>query len=133
MSAAGVDPVQSGLVSSLARPGGNITGLTLVVQELDGKRLQLIKETIPRLNRVALLANPTSPYYDLTVKDITAAAQSLGVPLSTIDAREATDLDRAFAAMVQARVDSLVVQADAVLSNVISRASSRSLPDIDFP
>ena len=57
MSAAGGDPVQGGFVSSLARPGGNITGLTLVVQELDGKRLQIIKETIPRVNRVAFLAN----------------------------------------------------------------------------
>jgi putative ABC transport system substrate-binding protein len=108
-------------------------GLTLVVQELDGKRLQLIKETIPRLNRVAFLANPTSPYYDLTVKDIMVAAQSLGVALLTIDAREATDLDRAFAAMAQARIDSLVVQADAVLferhqPRIIALAARHRIP-----
>ena len=87
----GGDPVGSGFVASLARPGGNITGLALLRPELSGKRLELLKETVPRLSRVAVFASSTSPDYTQTLKEIQFAAEGLGVKLQSLDIRSSKE------------------------------------------
>jgi putative ABC transport system substrate-binding protein len=89
------DPVGTGIVASLARPGGNITGLTALSAELNGKRLELLKETLPRLSHVVALWGP-GPEHSVTPKETEAAARSLGVKLQFQDLKEPDDLNRAF-------------------------------------
>jgi putative ABC transport system substrate-binding protein len=100
------DPVASGLVASLARPGGNITGLTILSPELSGKRLELLKEAFPRLSRVAVLHDPRQPGQDF--KQTQTAGQSLGLRLQTLEVRESTDVESAFSAMTRERADALI-------------------------
>ena len=101
------DPIGSGLVASLARPGGNITGLSLMIPELNAKRLQLLKEAIPRLTRVAVLWNPDTPPHAKMVQDLKAAAPSLSIELSVVGARTPEELDAAFSAVGRAHVQAL--------------------------
>ena len=100
------DPVAAGLVDSLARPGGNITGLTNFSPDLDGKRLELLKESFPKITRVAYLWNPDAPGTGLTAMQ--AAASGLGVQLQSLEARTANDLDSAFEAALRERVNALI-------------------------
>ena len=111
------DPVGSGLVASLARPGGNITGLTAMRSELSGKQLELLKETIPKLSRVAVLSNPGNSYTASLLRETEAAARSLGVKLQILEARGPNDFDRAFLAMAKDRPDALLLMPDAMLNN----------------
>jgi len=99
----GRDPVGSGFVASLARPGGNITGLSGQTIELAGKRVQLLKEAIPDLSRVAILWDPTEPAHSLLVKEAKDAAQALGVQVRLVEARSAGALDSALAALPRQR------------------------------
>jgi putative ABC transport system substrate-binding protein len=108
------DFVASGLVSSLARPGGNLTGLTALGQELSGKRLQLLKEAVPGISRVAVLSNPNNPDSRLSVNDVETAAPTVGVQPQVHEVGEPTGFDGAFQAMSQARVDGLMVLTDAM-------------------
>jgi len=94
-----LDPVGSGFVSSLARPGGNITGLSLLAPELSGKRLELLKEAFPKISRVAVLWNPDNPAAARLLRETKAAAQELRVTLQPVDVRGANDFDGAFAAI----------------------------------
>jgi len=87
------DPVATGLVSSLARPGGNITGITIMNEELAGKRLELLKETAPKVSRVAVLWNSTNPGTALVFKQTQAAAQELGLQLQSLDVQSLSDLE----------------------------------------
>ena len=107
------DPVQSGLVASLSHPGGNVTGLTLIYDELAGKVLELFKETIPAMTRCAVLWNPdhADPEFRQTQK--TAAA--IGIRLQSLEIRRATDFEAAFKAAVDARAEGLVVVSSRVL------------------
>jgi putative tryptophan/tyrosine transport system substrate-binding protein len=105
-----IDPVEAGLVASIARPGGNITGLFLDLSELSGKHLQMLKEIIPGTSRVAVLGNP-----DINAPQI--LARSLAVQIRAVDAKNATDLDGAFDAAKNWRADALIV-----LSNPLSLA-----------
>ena len=110
--ALGGDPVGSGLVASLANPGGNITGLSSMSAELGPKLLQLLKETIPRLSRVAVLWNPDTPlapFQTKMVEDLKSAASSLSIELVFVPARTPEELDAAFAAAGRARVQALFV------------------------
>jgi putative ABC transport system substrate-binding protein len=106
------DPVTSGLVTSLARPGGNATGLSQLAPELVGKRLELLKQTFPGLSRVALLWQPGG-HGERTEKDLVkqaeVAARALGVRLQVVEARGPADIDRAFSDMTKTRVDALTV------------------------
>src|SRR5215475_15772345 len=96
----GIDPVKAGFVESLARPGGNVTGLTTLNLELGGKRLELLKEAVPRLARVAVLYNPTSLGATREVKeDLPPAAHALGLTLRTFGVRAVEDFDGVFPAM----------------------------------
>jgi putative ABC transport system substrate-binding protein len=107
------DPVGLGLVASLARPGGNVTGLTYSVGfNIFGKDLELLKEAVPKARRVAVLSNPASPSQPLTMSEIRDAARSLGLQLLLVEARGPGDFDGAFAAMAKERVGALFVVTD---------------------
>ena len=107
---AGRDPVEAGLVESLARPGGNVTGITLLVGELGGKRLELLKEAVPKVARVAVLYNPATALNVLEVKEVLpVAARALGLTIQPWEVRPAEGFDRVFAAMGKQRPDGLFV------------------------
>ncbi len=101
------DPVGSGLVTSLAHPGGNVTGLTTISTDLTAKRLQLLKEVIPRLTRVAVLWNPATPYHPKLIEDLKAVAPSLSIELSFVSARTPEELGPAFSAVSRAHAQAV--------------------------
>jgi putative ABC transport system substrate-binding protein len=111
------DPVGQGFVASLAHPGGNITGLSFLSAELPGKRLELLKETLPQSTRVAALVNPAHPYYESAMHNLTVAARALGLHLHVVEVRRADELDTAFAAMTRAGADAVIVLEDVELLN----------------
>jgi putative ABC transport system substrate-binding protein len=127
------DPLAAGFVVSLARPGGNITGLSFLGAELPGKRLELLKETVPQSARVAVLANPASPTYEAVMHNLTGAARALGLHLHVLEVRSADELDTAVAVMPQARADALIVLSDPALmaplrGRVVALAAKNRLP-----
>ena len=126
------DPVASGLVKSLARPGGNITGLTALGQALNAKRLELLKEAVPGATRFAVLGNPTFPDTTPAVKGVHTAAQALGVQLRVVEVRDPGELDKAFAAMRSDRVKGLMVLADPMFNahrrQIVELAGKSLLP-----
>ena len=103
------DPVGAGFVASLARPGGNITGLTGYSPELNGKRLEILKEAFPKLSRVALLLSPNFPGSTLDLKETQSAARSLGLRIQPLEVRDDFDIDRSFKAMIKERADALTM------------------------
>jgi putative ABC transport system substrate-binding protein len=110
----GAEPVSIGLGSNLARPGGNVTGVSLLAgPEIGGKYLELLREAVPRVSRVVLLRNPDHPGHPPVVREVESAARSSGLTLHVVNARTPDELDAAFAAMVRARAEALVVLADA--------------------
>jgi len=110
MVGAGTDPVEAGFVESLARPGGNVTGLTLLSRELGGKRLELLKEAVPKLARVAVLYDPATPDSVQDVKEVLpVAARALRLTLRSWEVRAAEDFDKVFAAISKWRPDGLYV------------------------
>ena len=106
------DPIESGLVVSLARPGGNVTGLSQMTAELGAKRLQLLKEVLPRIARVVVLWNPDTPFHKQAVKDLKAAAPSLSIELKFVSARTPEEIEPAFPAVSRAHAQALYVIAD---------------------
>src|SRR5262245_39851465 len=110
-----LDPVGAGLVTSLARPGGNITGLSSVAPELSGKRLELMKEVVPGMTRVAVLWNPANPANASVWKETQAAAHALGFQLQSQDVRGPKDLEGAFALTAKTRPDALIVLSDSLM------------------
>jgi putative ABC transport system substrate-binding protein len=124
MASAG-DPVASGLVESLARPGGNITGLSQLAPELAGKRLDLLKKMIPTLSRVAVLKNPQNPTSSSTLmwNETQLPAQRLGVQLYPLDVRSSNDFDKAFKDAISARADALVITPDPLFAGNVKPLS----------
>ena len=110
------DPVRLGLVTSLARPGGNLTGLTSIGTELIAKRLQLLKDAVPGISRVAILVNPSRPWANLETARTNAAAQSLGLHLQRVEVIDPTKFERAFSDMAKDRAAALVVDNDTLFS-----------------
>jgi len=108
------DPVGTGFVASLARPGGNITGLSNLRPDLSGKRLELLKDTVPRLTRVAVLATAATPGTAQTVKETELAAGTVGVQVSYVEVAAAKDIDMAFRAASSARADAVFVLASPI-------------------
>jgi putative ABC transport system substrate-binding protein len=102
------DPVRSGLVAGLARPGGNLTGLSLLNPEISGKRLELLKESLPSISRVAALTNPGNPSHAIFWRETHTAAQTLGLQLQQIRVRAPEDFDEAFRAAARGRADALL-------------------------
>ena len=110
----GIDPVAAGLVTSLARPGGNVTGVTNINTELVSKRLELLRELVPKATVVALLVNPTSPEIaEFVSKDLHLTASSLGLEFHILQASSERDFDSVFAALAWLRVGALVIAPDA--------------------
>ena len=104
------DPVAAGVVASLARPGGNITGLSSTAGlEIYGKRLELLKEVVPKLSRIAFLFNPTVPAYAAVVRETEVPAQALGVQLQALEVRSPNDIESAFQAAIKARAGALLL------------------------
>jgi putative ABC transport system substrate-binding protein len=106
------DPVAMGVVTSLARPGGNVTGLTTVSTELPGKQVGLLKEAVPKLSRLAVLSNPANPLSAALLKNAEPTARALRLHLQAVDARDPNELDAAFSAMTRARAGGIVVLPD---------------------
>src|ERR1700730_16153042 len=112
------DPVGTGLIASLVRPGGNVTGVSgYAGLEIVAKQLVLLKETVPKIRRVAILSNPANAYHQLAIREVNVAARSLGVQLQLLEARGPNEFDGAFAAMAKERVGALLVLSDAVLNS----------------
>jgi putative ABC transport system substrate-binding protein len=128
------DPLGSGLVASLARPGGNVTGMSLMAPDLGGKRLELLKEIIPRLSLVAVLWNADNPYSALVFKETQTASQTLAIRIQSLEVRSENDLADAFEAARRQGPDALVVVEDPLtLSNrklIADSAASQQLPAI---
>jgi putative ABC transport system substrate-binding protein len=112
------DPVGSGLVAGLAQPGANVTGMSLMAPDLGGKRLQLLKELLPEISRVAVLWNAANPYSALVFKESVGAARTLGVELQSLEIREPPDLDAALEAATGRHADALVAVEDPLTSDL---------------
>jgi putative ABC transport system substrate-binding protein len=106
------DPIGVGLVASLARPGGNSTGLTSIAPELEGKRLELLREVVPRLSHIAVLWNPDNSFHVGSLKEVRAAAQVLGIKVQVLGVRVSEEFPAAFAAILRERPGALLVLAD---------------------
>jgi putative ABC transport system substrate-binding protein len=116
MISGSADPVGLGFIASLARPGGNVTGLTFSVgPEIAGKQLELLKEIVTKVRRVAILSNPTNPVQSLFISELKVAARSLGLQLHFLEVRGPNEFDGAVAAMATERVGALLVVADGML------------------
>jgi len=126
------DPIGSGLVASLARPGGNITGWTHLGRELRGKYVELLKEAIPAATRIGLLWNPTNPIHGPSLKDLQTAAQALKVRLFPVGVQDPKELESAFSALARERADALTVLPDGMFlaqgDRIIALAARSRLP-----
>jgi putative tryptophan/tyrosine transport system substrate-binding protein len=127
------DPVGSGLVESLARPTGNITGLSFAFGEkFSGKWVELLKEAVPKVSRMAILGNPTNPMHGNYLREITVAAQALGVQLQALEVRDLPEIERALSTIGDARVGGLITTADPLLfiyrTRIAEFAGSKKLP-----
>ena len=133
MASAG-DPIALGLVENLARPGSNITGLSQISRELAGKRLELLREIVPKLSRVAVLWNPQSKTSEIDWKETQLAARTLGLQLYPVEARSPTDFDKAFEEAIRANVGALAITPEQVFGGNLKRiadlASKHRLPSI---
>lgn len=106
------DPVGTGLVKSLGRPGGNITGLTSIAPELEGKRLELLREVMPKVSHVAVFWNPVNPFQQTSMKELGAAADPMGIKVLSLAARSLKEIEDGFAAMMREKPEALFVLAD---------------------
>jgi len=114
--AANADPVATGIVASLARPGGNLTGLTLFAPELTGKRLELLKEAAPRITRLAFLWNPSGSSDPILLKEAEAASRTLGLLIQSLEVRSLNDFDGAFATATREGVNAFAMTQDPLLN-----------------
>ena len=134
----GADPVEAGLIESLARPGDNVTGLTILSRELGGKRLELLKEAVPKLAHVAVLYDPTTQAGVLQVKEVLpVAARALKLTLRSWEVRDADGFDKVFAALSKQRPDGLYVPASGALmranqKRIVAFALKSRLPSIYY-
>ena len=119
------DPVAQGFVASLARPGGNITGLTNLAPELSGKRLELLKETFSKISRVAVLWDPSTPGSVVTFKETQVVAPALGVQLQSLEVRSPKDFEGAFRAASTERAGALIV-----LQSLLTNAHRQRIVDL---
>jgi putative ABC transport system substrate-binding protein len=129
------DPVGTGLVSSLARPGGNLTGLSSIAPDLEGKRLELLREVVPTLSQVALFFNSLNPFHAVSLRQANTAAQAAGLKLKSLDVRTANELDGAFTMMLRDKPEALLILADRVFlhnrQRIVDFAAQHRLPNIN--
>ncbi len=130
------DALEAGVVPSLARPGGNITGLSTVVPELEGKRLELLKQALPKLSRLAVLANPANPFVAVAWRQTQRAAETLHIKLQRVDVRQPEEFGNAFSVIANERPDALTVMADRFIlthrAQIIAFGTKSRLPGM-FP
>jgi putative tryptophan/tyrosine transport system substrate-binding protein len=127
------DPVGSGLVASLARPGGNITGLSLLGPEINGKQLELLKETLPKVKRVAFVGNPASVAFALRFKEVEIAGQELGLQTQSVEVRSPNELERALESATREQAGALIVASSISLAyrrQIVDFAAKNQLPAI---
>ena len=128
------DPVANGLVASLARPAGNVTGLSTLAPELTGKRLEILREVVPKLTRIAVLATSTSPAYTPVKKEIDLIARALKLQLQYEDVLDSKDVEPAFEAAIRVRADALITLNSGILvsrtAQIVSLAEKNRLPAI---
>jgi ABC-type uncharacterized transport system substrate-binding protein len=129
-----LDPVRGGLVASLNRPGGNVTGITDMALDLGAKQLELLHELLPQASRFALLVNPKSPLAEPTTTDVQRAGSAIGKQIETLAASVSSDIDSAFASIAQKRCDALLIGADTLFVDrrvqLITLATRHALPTI---
>jgi len=129
------DPVGTGLVPSLARPGGNLTGLSSIAPDLEGKRLDILREVVPTLSHVAMFFNSLNPFHVASMWQARTAAQAMGIKLQQHDIRKSEDLDGAFAAIRKERPDALLILADRVFlhnrQRMMDFTEEQRLPNIN--
>jgi putative ABC transport system substrate-binding protein len=128
------DPVELGLIASLARPGGNVTGFSGLIIELSPKRVELLSELVPQARVIALLVNPSNPSTERAVRDVQEAARAKGVQLQVLKAGSESEIDAAFASLVQLPAGALVVAGDAFFASrrdqLAALASRHAVPAI---
>jgi putative ABC transport system substrate-binding protein len=137
----GADPIKSGLVASLSRPGGNLTGVSLLAAEMATKRLELIRDLLPNARAVAMITNPTYPGSDAEMAEVATAASKMGMQAHKVSAATPGEVDAAFAIIGQLRVDAFLVGADGFFitrrEQLAALATRHALPGIypfpDFP
>jgi putative ABC transport system substrate-binding protein len=132
----GADPVELGLVSSLNRPGGNVTGVTFLVTALGAKRLELLRELVPSAKIVGLLVNPANPTSEFQTTDTQAAARALGIELVIRNARGEGDIYSAFESLAQERVNAVIIGTDQLFTSrrdqLVALAARHALPAIYY-
>jgi putative ABC transport system substrate-binding protein len=128
------DPVQLGIVASLNRPGGNITGVSYLAVEIASKRLELLLEIVPKASVIGVLENPTNPRVDLEIAELQAAARTIGRPLLVVNASSERDFDPAFATLVEGRAGALLVSGEPLFTlrreQLIALAARHAVPAI---
>jgi len=128
----GEDPVKIGLVVSFSKPGGNATGISMLTNEIEAKRLGLLHELIPTAPTIAVLGNPDAPAHDVQLKDVRTAALALGLKLQILEARSALEIDNAFASFNQRRPDALLVMSSASFNSrrnqIVQLAARQAIP-----
>jgi len=131
-----IDPVRTGLVASLNRPGSNVTGVIDMSSDLGAKQLELLHELLPEAARFAVLVNPKSPLAEPTIKDVQLAASVLGKPIEVLAASVSSEIDAAFAVLAQKRVDALLIGAETMFITrrvqLATLATRRAIPTISF-
>jgi putative tryptophan/tyrosine transport system substrate-binding protein len=134
VSVIGGDPVAEGLVASLARPGGNLTGVSFLTRELMPKRLELLSDLVPQARVIALLVNPDSPSTERVIQDLQEAARTKGLQFPIVKARTESEIDTAFASLTQLHAGALVVQANPFFTSwreqLVALASRHAVPAI---
>jgi putative tryptophan/tyrosine transport system substrate-binding protein len=129
------DPVGTGLVPSLARPSGNLTGLSSIAPDLEGKRLQLLREVVPKLSYVGVFFNPANLFHTVSMRQARAAAEALGIRLAPLSVRASQELDGAFATILKEKPDAILVLADRVYLHERKRmmdfAARHRLPSVN--
>jgi len=128
------DPVQAGLVNSMSRPGTNVTGLSRLSPDFIGERLELIKDVVPKTNRVAALSNPDNPAQSANLRQLNIQARTLAIELETVTARSPNEFESAFSAAIKDRANALVLMPDALFHNypsaIVGLAAKHQLPTI---
>jgi putative ABC transport system substrate-binding protein len=122
------DPVGSGLVASLAHPGGNVTGMAGLVTELAGKHVELLKETMPKLRRIAALCNSADPFSTLFREEIETAGKTLNIEIAAFPVKGGAELDAAFSAMAEKQAEAMIVQPSLPLERVAALALRHRIP-----
>src|SRR6476620_2852195 len=129
------DPVGTGVVPNLGRPGGNITGLSSIAPDLEGKRLGLLREVVPNLSHVAFFLNPVNAFHSVSIRQARVAAQSLGIKLQPLEVDKSEQLDTAFASILKEKPDALLILADRIFlhnrERMMEFATQQRLPSVN--